>query len=250
MRRLGTGSFVCLSLAGALAACHDNVASSGQETPYVQPAPVQLDPPPNYRLRPDTPLVGFHADRDVVEFPVFGDQTRPVQALLAGPLGERALAVLVGPNRQVVFAEPGFHLAPTGASDPHGDLMLCWNTLNGATSRYSPTTPDPSRGMTLRCRLMHLDESLEPTQQIRVPTVGCWIRKLLPLRGGGFRLLYKGDDGWFEARNDKPDHGIYESRYVAGAWTTPMLIVPVPDPAATQEITERVITPPPPAGTR
>jgi hypothetical protein len=231
-------------LALALSACLGD-GTIQPPGPYTQPAPAQLDPPPRYRLRPNTPLVGFNRERTVVEFPVAGDENRPLHALLAGANGQRKLAVLVGLDRHVVFAEPGFHLPPAGAADAEGDLMLCWNTLNGATSPHSPTTPDPSRGMTLHCRLLHADESLGPTRQIEVPTVGCWISKLVALPGGGFRLLYKGDDGWFEARYEKPEHGVYETFYAAGTWSPPALVVPVPDPTATQEIEERVTVDPP-----
>lgn len=215
--------------------------------PYVQPAPAQLDPPPNYRLRPDTPLVAFQPARDVVEIQVFGHAYRPIQAIAEGDEGERSIALLVGPDRRVEVAAAGFHAIIAGAANSAGDIMVCWNTLNGATSEYSPDTPDPARGMTLRCRLVHRDESLGPEHQIRVPTVGCWIRKVVPLRDDTFRLLYKGDDGWFEARADRDTHGVHEARFDGAAWSTPRLIVPVPDPAATEATTERIFVHPPAA---
>lgn len=225
MKRSQNIVHLALTLASLGAAACDT-GTTPTDQPYVPPAPVQLTPPVGVDWEPGTPpFVRFQADYETIEVRVEGSIYRPIRTIRVDELGRNRLELVTGDDgAAVVIAEPGFHLGAVGATQTDGTIMVCWNTLTGETSDYSPTTPDPARGMALHCRTYHDGELSEPTR-IRANTVGCWIRRLVALPDGGFRLLYKGDDGWFEA-SENPIHGVYESRF-ASAWSVPTLLIPV-----------------------
>lgn len=215
--------------------CPDNIApvrrgdANTENGNYVPPEPVQLTPPRGIILDHGV-NTSFNVEVPIFEIAVPGSKYKPMQAELAGSDGKRVLSVLVADDRKVEFAEADFHMTPAAATQVNGDIMICWNTLTGTSSEYNPNSPDPARGMALYCRLLRDDNTLSPRHRIHVPTVGAWLTKVAALDDGGFRLLYKGDDGWFEADHTNPLHGVYEAYYADGTWTTPSLVVPVPNP--------------------
>jgi hypothetical protein len=225
------------------AACTDNVAKErsrptpapdDSNEPYVPPTDVQLTPPEGRTS--DTPTVGMNTTRKVVDLDVDGAGNRKLRATLVGDQGQRSLAVALPDESLIEFARADFHVTTVAAADESGNLMICWNTLTGRTTAYSPNSPDPATGMALHCRRLDAQNQLASAVRIPSPTVGCWIQQVVALPGGGFRLLYTGDDGWFDGDPKNPLHGTYEAYFDADTWTKPQLLLPVPDPAVVYEM--------------
>jgi len=227
-RAAGTLYRAALAASVVAAGCAKPAPQCDVNIEYVAPKPAQLTPPPSVTREPGNPAVTFQAQAEVVEVPVAGNAFRPIRAATGSATdGRRRLELVINNDGDAVtFADEDWHIFPTGSAGPDGSMMLCWNTLTGESSEYSPDAPDPARGMALNCRLFK-DGQLQPTERIRVPTVGCWIRRVVALGNESYRLLYKGDDGWFEA-GSKPNHGVYEVYYSQGRWTEPALLIPVP----------------------
>lgn len=224
------GLWVGLVLLTSLSAGCEREPHADAEGPYVPPEPAQLTPPSSVVPIEGVSTVTFHAGEEAVEAAVAGSLYRPIRAMRVDEEGRRRLEIFTSDEGDTVtFAEADFHLLPTGATSDDGTIMLCWNTLTGESSEFSPDAPDPARGMALHCRTND-EGALGPVARIRAPTVGTWIRRLVALPGGEFRLLYKGDDGWFEAGDD-PAHGVYEAYYRDGEWTSPTLLIPIPSPS-------------------
>lgn len=195
------------------------------EVPYEPPAPVQLTPPPSVKREPGDPTVKPRMDRNDVQLPTAGHAYRPL-IVSHDEEARREISITIDNNGETaVVAESGFHILPTSAAQEDGRIMICWNTLTGEKSEYSGMMPDPARGMSAYCRQLK-DGVLGQTHLIRSPTVGCWIKQVIAMPDGRFRLIYKGDDGWFSAEQ-KPLHGTYSVFFENGAWTTPELKVPV-----------------------
>ncbi len=173
------------------------------------------------------PLYRFDTTRAEVTVAVAGDSAHRIVGRLRDAVGRRELFY-----DDVSFAPAGWHLPPSAAAAPGGATLVCFTTLTGDPSPLSsPGAPDPSRGMTLGCRLRAPTGAWGDRVEVQSPTRGAWLVRVVAREDGTFRVLYYGDDGYLVGPRGE-GHGVYEAIFSGASLSAPSLVLPAADPGA------------------
>jgi len=96
------------------------------------------------------------------------------------------------------IAPSDWHMPPTGAMNPNGHILVCYNRLIGKTSRITEgMMPDPTQGVLGFCRLRTKQGWQRPFKIGSLDRVANWVTSVTAMDGGVFRVQYQADDGWF-----------------------------------------------------
>ena len=173
------------------------------------------------------PLYRFDAVQARFVVAITGDAQHRLAGVLRDAVGRRELYY-----DDFSFAPAGWNLPPVAAVTTGGATLVCFNTLTGPHTALSSTeAPDPSRGMTLSCRLRDAAGVWGPPVTARTATAGAWLQGVAARADGSFRVLYYGDDGFLVGPRGAA-HGVYETLFNTrtGALSTPTLILPASEP--------------------
>jgi hypothetical protein len=169
-------------------------------------------------------LYRFDTTRPEISVPIVGEAGGQLIGRLRDTVGRRELSY-----RGEVFAPADWHLPPAAAVAMGGTMLVCFNTLTGASSPLTAQgVPDPSRGMTLTCRTRTAAGVWSAPTTLRATTRGVWLQRVFAREDGTFRVLYFGDDGYLVGPRAE-GHGVFETIYANGVLSPPRLVVPAVD---------------------
>ncbi len=227
LRRAGAASSLALLL--GLAGCgspdpaRPDAAVDDRPTTDLGPAIA----PQGLRPQGDGPLFSLDTTQPVITLAIEGDAQHLLQGVLTDAQGRRELRYVGADGRAEVIAPAGWNLPPAAAVVRGGDTMACFNVLLGPpSSNTAGEMPDPSLGVTLRCRLRTAQGWGAPSDLATV-TRGAWVQRVVAREDGGFRVLIYGDDGWLIAP-PTAQHGIYDATFAEGRWSPVRFVMPAP----------------------
>lgn len=172
--------------------------------------------PKKYRFSIDT------ATREY-QYSVHGHASSSVSGILSSAEGARKIVYRGGKDGKCnsTVAESDWNLPPEAVMNQAGQVLICWNFLDGAdTEQTLGPMPDPQNGVQLLCSFYDANCSL----QINAIRIGnkeedpnlfypvAWLRRITAQADGTFTIEFLYESGWFSSPT-LPGHGTYRQKF-------------------------------------